>query len=53
MANGKIFPAIAPFYRRRRERESLGGPHKSATDAGVEPDWQTPWRASVSPVSGD
>jgi hypothetical protein len=49
---GKYFQPLPPFIG-EEERESLGGPHESATDAGVEPDWRTPWHASVSPVSGD
>jgi hypothetical protein len=50
---GKIFLAIAPFYRRRRERESLARPLGMAMDVDVEPDRRSPWHASVSPFSGD
>jgi hypothetical protein len=50
MAKGKIFSAIAPSYRQRREREGLGGPLGSATGIGVELDRQTPWRVPVSHV---
>jgi hypothetical protein len=50
---GKIFSAIAPFYRWRREREGLGGPLGLAMDIGVRPDRRTPWHTPVSPVLGD
>jgi hypothetical protein len=37
MAKGKIFPAIAPFYR-RRERDGLGGSLGSVMDVAIEQD---------------
>jgi hypothetical protein len=52
MVKVKIFPAIAPFYRRRRERGSGQAPG-SAMNADIGPDWQTLWRVPVSPVLGD
>jgi hypothetical protein len=49
---GQKFPATAPSYRRRREREGQGGPHGLATDASVEPDRRTGGECQVSPISG-
>jgi hypothetical protein len=44
------FPPAGHLYRRRREREGLGGSLESVTDSGVEPDRWTLCHVPVSPV---